>query len=93
MIPTASPPGLDLRRSAVLVLICAYGIGAPFLLLRTALSIARRRRLRYRPVDDEVLATSRFTIPVSLLLPIRAEISIPLPSSGGSWPSGIRSWN
>ena len=59
---------------AVLVLTCAYGIGAPFLLLRTALSIARRRRLRYRPVDDEVLATSRFTIPVSLVLPIGAEI-------------------
>jgi len=62
---------------AVLVLICAYGIGAPFLLLRTALSIARRRRRRYRPVDDEVLATSRFTIPVSLLLPIRGEIPNP----------------
>ncbi len=60
---------------AVLVLICAYGIGAPFLLLRTALSIARRRRLRYRPVNDEVLATSRFTIPVSLVLPIREEVA------------------
>jgi cellulose synthase/poly-beta-1,6-N-acetylglucosamine synthase-like glycosyltransferase len=62
---------------AVLVLICAYGIGAPFLLLRTALTIARRRRLRYRPVDDEVLATSRFTIPVSVVLPIGAEIPAP----------------
>ena len=62
---------------AALVLICAYGIGAPFLLLRTALSIARRRRLRYRPVDDEVLATSRFTIPVSLVLPIHGEIPNP----------------
>ena len=55
---------------AVLVLIAAYGIGAPFLLLRTALAVSRRRRLRYRPVDDEVLATSRFTIPVSLVLPM-----------------------
>ena len=55
---------------AVLMLVAAYGIGAPFLLLRTALTMSRRRRLRYRPVDDEVLATSRFTIPVSLVLPI-----------------------
>jgi len=55
---------------AVLMLVAAYGIGAPFLLLRTALTTSRRRRLRYRPLDDEVLATSRFTIPVSLVLPI-----------------------
>ena len=55
---------------AVLMLVAAYGVGAPFLLLRTALTMSRRRRLRYRPVDDEVLATSRFTIPVSLVLPI-----------------------
>ncbi len=58
---------------AVVLLVAAYGIGAPFLLLRTALFVTRRRRLRYRPSDDEVLATSRFTIPVSLLLPIGAE--------------------
>ena len=31
------------------MLVAAYGIGAPFLLLRTALTMSRRRRLRYRP--------------------------------------------
>lgn len=76
MISTTSPLAW-MAALAVLILICAYGIGAPFLLLRTVLSIARRRRLRYRPVDDEVLATSRFTIPVSLVLPVSAEIPNP----------------
>ena len=56
--------------AAVLMLVAAYGIGAPFLLLRTALTVSRRRRSRYRHLDDDVLATSRFTIPVSLVLPI-----------------------
>lgn len=59
---------------AAILLISAYGVGAPFLLLRTALDMARRRRLRYRPVDDQVLATSRFTIPVSLVLPLTREV-------------------
>lgn len=67
---TASPVLAWMTAFAVVLLVAAYGIGAPFLMLRTALSISRHRRLRYRPVDDEVLATSRFTIPVSLLLPI-----------------------
>ncbi|HET6317077.1 MAG TPA: glycosyltransferase, partial [Chloroflexota bacterium] len=67
---TVSPVLAWMTAFAVLLLVAAYGIGAPFLMLRTALTISRRRRLRYRPVDDEVLATSRFTIPVSLLLPI-----------------------
>jgi cellulose synthase/poly-beta-1,6-N-acetylglucosamine synthase-like glycosyltransferase len=58
---------------AVVLLIAAYGIGAPFLLLRTALILSRRRRLRYRAVADEVLATSRFTIPVSILFPLTVE--------------------
>jgi hypothetical protein len=62
-----------LSASAVVLLVLAYGVGAPFLLLRTALIVARRRRLRYRPSDDDVLATSRFTIPVSLLLPLAGE--------------------
>jgi poly-beta-1,6-N-acetyl-D-glucosamine synthase len=59
---------------AVLMLVAAYGIGAPFLLLRTALMMSRRRRLRYRPANDEVLATSRFTIPVSLVLPVAGAV-------------------
>jgi cellulose synthase/poly-beta-1,6-N-acetylglucosamine synthase-like glycosyltransferase len=61
----------------VLVLISAYGIGAPAVLLQTALAIARRRRLRYRPLDDAVLATSRFTIPVTLILPLSADVPDP----------------
>lgn len=52
--------------SAVL-LVLAYGVGAPFLLLRTLLSLGPRRRLRYRTKNDDILATSRFTIPVSLV--------------------------
>jgi cellulose synthase/poly-beta-1,6-N-acetylglucosamine synthase-like glycosyltransferase len=60
--------------AAIIVLISAYGIGAPFLLLQTMMTIGRRRRLRYRPVDDRVLATSRFTIPVSLVLPLTSEV-------------------
>jgi cellulose synthase/poly-beta-1,6-N-acetylglucosamine synthase-like glycosyltransferase len=65
---------------AVLILIAAYGIGAPFLLLRTTLAMARRRRLRFRPHNDEVLATSRFTIPVSLIVPVE-HVTSDLPSA------------
>ena len=36
-------------------------------------AIASRRRARYRGHPDEVLASSRFTIPVSVILPIGAE--------------------
>ena len=69
-----TPGAIDWAASlAVVLLVAAYGIGAPFLLLRTALAMARRRRMRYRPADDEVLATSRFTIPVSLLLSLASE--------------------
>lgn len=57
--------------SAVL-LVMAYGIGAPIVLVRTLLTLGRRRRLRYRRRNDEVLATSRFTIPISLIVPIEA---------------------
>jgi hypothetical protein len=70
------PPGaIDWAASlATVLLVAAYGVGAPFLLLRTALTMGRRRRMRYRPAGDEVLATSRFTIPVSLLLPLTSEV-------------------
>lgn len=58
--------------SAVL-LVAAYGIGAPFLLLRALSTLGKRRRLRYRTRNDDVLATSRFTIPVSLIMPIETD--------------------
>ena len=60
----------SLSAAAAVLLVAAYGIGAPFLLLRTVLLRARRRRLRYRGPGDDVLATSRFTIPVSLVVPV-----------------------
>jgi hypothetical protein len=63
----------DLTVCAAVLLVAAYGIGAPFVLLRTLLFLARRRRLRYRSSHDEVLATSRFTIPVSLIVPIQQD--------------------
>ena len=53
-----------------MLLVAAYGIGAPFLLLRTLLTLGRRRRLRFRTRNDDALATSRFTIPVSLVVPM-----------------------
>jgi cellulose synthase/poly-beta-1,6-N-acetylglucosamine synthase-like glycosyltransferase len=59
-----------LTAAAVLILIVGYGVGAPFLLMLTAITVARRRRMRYRASHDEILASSRFTIPVSLILPI-----------------------
>jgi cellulose synthase/poly-beta-1,6-N-acetylglucosamine synthase-like glycosyltransferase len=65
---------------AVLILIAGYGIGAPFLLLRTALAVARHRRLRYRTSHDDVLASSRFTIPVSLILAVK-EATTDLPAA------------
>jgi cellulose synthase/poly-beta-1,6-N-acetylglucosamine synthase-like glycosyltransferase len=69
-----------LTAAAVLILIAGYGIGAPFLLIRTAIAVARRRRRRYRSSHDDVLASSRFTIPVSLILPIEQATS-DLPSA------------
>lgn len=56
-----------LAAASAVLLVLAYGVGAPFLLLRTVLSLGRRRRLRYRTKNDDILATSRFTIPVSLV--------------------------
>ena len=69
-----------LAAAAVLILIAGYGIGAPLLLMRTAITVARRRRMRYRSSHDDVLASSRFTIPVSLILPVD-EATSDLPSA------------
>lgn len=57
--------------AAAVLLVCAYAVGAPMVLLRTIRTVARRRRLRYRERHDALVATSRFTIPVSLILPVR----------------------
>ena len=59
---------------AAFVLVAAYGVGAPFVLLRTLLFLSRRRRLKYRSSHDEVVATSRFTIPLSLIVPLPADV-------------------
>ena len=64
-----------LTAASAVLLVAAYGIGAPFLLLRTLLTLGKRRRLRYRTKNDDVLATSRFTIPVSLIVAIEADAS------------------
>ena len=62
-----------LAAASAVLLVLAYGVGAPFLLLRTLLSLGRRRRLRYRTKNDDILATSRFTIPVSLVAVMPAD--------------------
>ena len=59
--------------AGVMALLIGYGVGAPWLLFRTIHTVGKRRRLRYRPADDRVLATSRFTIPVSLILTLTEE--------------------
>jgi len=55
---------------AVGYLLASYAIGGPLALTRAIISIASRRRARYRGHPDEVIASSRFTIPVSIILPI-----------------------
>jgi cellulose synthase/poly-beta-1,6-N-acetylglucosamine synthase-like glycosyltransferase len=59
--------------TAVAYLFFAYAIGGPLMLLRRLLQMVSRRRLRYRSRHDEVLATSRFTIPVTIILPTEGE--------------------
>jgi hypothetical protein len=58
---------------AVAYLFASYALGGPLALGRTLVAIASRRRARYRGHPDEVLASSRFTIPVSVILPIGTE--------------------
>ena len=67
----------ELVAAAALLLVLAYGIGAPFMLLRTVLTLGRRRRMRYRARNDDALATSRFTIPVSLVVPLAHDAADP----------------
>jgi cellulose synthase/poly-beta-1,6-N-acetylglucosamine synthase-like glycosyltransferase len=54
---------------AVVYLLLAYAVGGPLVLVRTLVQALRNRRRRYRAVPDDVLATSRFTIPASVVLP------------------------
>jgi cellulose synthase/poly-beta-1,6-N-acetylglucosamine synthase-like glycosyltransferase len=55
--------------AAVTYLLLAYALGGPLVLARTLAQALRNRRRRYRAVPDDVLATSRFTIPASVVLP------------------------
>ena len=50
-----------------------YALGGPVALVRALVAIASRRRARYRGHPDDVMASSRFTIPVSVILPIDDE--------------------
>ena len=54
--------------AAVTYLIAAYALGGPIVLVRRLMMAMSRRRSRYRPPQDDALASSRFTIPVSVIL-------------------------
>jgi poly-beta-1,6-N-acetyl-D-glucosamine synthase len=70
-----TPDWLTLMASAgVAYLLVAYAIGGPIVLGRTLAALFGRRRQRYRALDDDVLASSRFTIPVSVLLPTGGDL-------------------
>jgi poly-beta-1,6-N-acetyl-D-glucosamine synthase len=59
--------------AAVAYLLASYALGGPVALVRALIAIASRRRARYRGHPDDVMASSRFTIPVSVILPIGDE--------------------
>jgi cellulose synthase/poly-beta-1,6-N-acetylglucosamine synthase-like glycosyltransferase len=54
--------------AAVAYLLVAYALGGPLVFARRMIRAMSRRRLRYRPAQDDALASSRFTIPVSVIL-------------------------
>jgi cellulose synthase/poly-beta-1,6-N-acetylglucosamine synthase-like glycosyltransferase len=56
---------------AVAYLLAAYAIGGPAVLAWTLIGAIGERRMRYRAQPDDALASSRFTIPVSVILPAR----------------------
>lgn len=74
MSPTMLETLTWLTAASAVLLVAAYGIGAPFLLVRTVLTLGKRRRLRYRTRNDDAIATSRFTIPVSLIVPLASDV-------------------
>ena len=53
---------------ATFYLIAAYALGGPAMLARRLFTALSRRRMRYRPPQDDAIASSRFTIPVSVIL-------------------------
>jgi cellulose synthase/poly-beta-1,6-N-acetylglucosamine synthase-like glycosyltransferase len=53
---------------AIFYLLAAYALGGPAALARRLVTNLSRRRLRYRPPQDDAIASSRFTIPVSVIL-------------------------
>jgi hypothetical protein len=61
---------------AAVYLLGSYAVGGPLTLARAVVAIATRRRARYRGHADDVLATSRFTIPVSIILPAGADADV-----------------
>ena len=65
----------SLAAAATVYLLAAYAIGGPLLLVRRVMTAFGRRRLRYRPPHDDAVASSRFTIPVSVILPTEGEAS------------------
>lgn len=64
-----------LAAAAIVYLLAAYAIGGPVLFARRVMTAFGRRRLRYRPPHDDAVASSRFTIPVSVILPTDGEES------------------
>ena len=65
---TGSPLSIGVT-VAVAYLLVAYALGGPFVLCQLLVRAVGRRRKRYRSVPDDVLASSRFTIPVSVVMP------------------------
>jgi hypothetical protein len=67
---TVAAAGLTL---VVLYLLFAYALGGPIVFGQLLVGAVVRRRRRYRAVPDDILATSRFTIPVSVIVPAAGE--------------------
>ena len=67
---TGQPVLATIVLAAVMYLVVAYAVGGPVIFVREVSAAFGRRRRRYRGHPDDVLATSRFTIPVSILLPV-----------------------
>ena len=65
-----TPVATVLVACAITYLLAAYALGGPVMLVRTLIGAIGERRLRYRGRPDDALASSRFTIPVSVVLPI-----------------------
>jgi cellulose synthase/poly-beta-1,6-N-acetylglucosamine synthase-like glycosyltransferase len=56
---------------AIAYLLLAYALGGPLVLVRALAGAIGERRARYRSQPDDALSSSRFTIPVSVVLPAR----------------------